>query len=134
ELQAFPSLYALETLLADAWGEVLSPLPGLGGPWSCFCSVDRAWNVELMRKVVVDDCDPQEVALVDFEPERQKTWPDFVATKQLFGVNAVCVTKLVKEGRRLYRSSGGVRIPVRRLYNRMVFDELEAKKVPVPFA
>jgi len=133
ELQAFPSLYALETLEADAWNHVLSPLPGLECDWTCFVQGSRTENVEWVRRIIVGDNEPEEVVLVDHEPERQKTSPDFVATKRLFDVNSICVTKLIKEGRRLYRDSGGRRIPVRRIYNRMVFDELAVKGIEPPF-
>ncbi|HTN85484.1 MAG TPA: hypothetical protein VL242_17420, partial [Sorangium sp.] len=66
-------------------------------------------------------------------PERQKTYPDFVATKQLVGVDAVCPTALVREKDRLFRRVGGRLVQVRRLYNRVVFDELESKRVELPF-
>jgi len=134
ELQAFPSLYALESVMADAWSGVLSPHPGLEGPWTCFFEGSRERNLDLVRKIILDGNDPEEVAMVDFEPERQKTYPDFAATKRLFGVNAVCVTRLIREGQKLYRDSGGRKIPVKRIYNRMVFDELEVKGVKPPFA
>ncbi len=133
ELQAFPSLYALETFEADAWNAALSGLEGLEGPWTCFCAGGKAENIEWIRKSIVGDVDPEEVVLVDYEPERQKTYPDFVATKRLFDVNSICITKIIKEGRRLYRDSGGRRVPVRRLYNRLVFDELAVKGVEPPF-
>jgi hypothetical protein len=133
ELQAFPSLYALETLFADAWAHVFTTVPGLEGPWTCFYEGTRAENVEVMRKALLDGNDPEEVVLADYEPERQKTLPDFVATKKLFDVNTVCVTKLFKEGNRLYRDSGGRKVPVKRIYNRMVFDELAVKGVEMPF-
>ncbi|HWL87248.1 MAG TPA: hypothetical protein VNO21_15690 [Polyangiaceae bacterium] len=133
ELQAFPSLYALETFEADAWNHVLSPLPGLREDWTCFCEGGRAENIDWIRRSIVGDDDPEEVVLVDFEPERQKTYPDFVATKRLFDVNSICITKLIKEGRQLYRDSGGRRVPVKRLYNRLVFDELAVKGVEPPF-
>ncbi|WP_394828590.1 hypothetical protein [Pendulispora albinea] len=133
ELQAFPSLYALETLEAEAWNHVLSPLPGLERDWTCFVQGDWRENIERIRRMIVADYPPEEVVLVDHEPEKQKTSPDFVATKRLFDVNSICVTKLIKEGRRLYRESGGRKIPVRRLYNRLVFDELAVKGVEPPF-
>lgn len=129
ELQAFPSLYALETLMADAWAEVTEE-PRL----HCFFETTREESIEWMRRVVVGDEDPFEVALVDYKPEEQKTLPDFRATHRLFGVSSVCVTQLVREGNKLFRQSGGRKIPVRRIYNRMVFDELDAKRVPLPFA
>lgn len=134
ELQAFPSLYALETVEADAWNQVLGKLPGLEGEWTCFFSEDRAEGVRRMRDCIVGDADPAEVALVDYEPDKQKTSPDFVATKKLFDVDTVCVTDLEKEGRRLFRNKDGKRVRVARVYNRLVFDELENKGVTMPFS
>jgi hypothetical protein len=133
ELQAFPSLYALETLEGDAWNEVLQSVPALRGDWSCFFDPDRAKNIETMRSCILGGCDPADVVLVDFEPHNQKTAPDFAATKLLFDVDSVCVTDLVVEGKRVFRLRDGKKQQVRRIYNRMVFDELEVKKVPVPF-
>lgn len=136
ELQAFPSLYALETLMADAWVETLDGLPGFEdarAKLGCFVETSRAESVAWMKQVVVGDADPFETVLVDYRPEAQKTLPDFVATHRLFGVSPVCVTKLVRRGRSLFRESGGRLVPVKRIYNRLVFDELEAKKVELPF-
>ena len=89
---------------------------------------------KVLRDAIVADYDPNEVVLVDIEPEKQKTAPDFYATRNAFGVDPVCVTKLEVEGRKLFRRKDGKRVQVKRIYNRMVFDELEVKKVPVPFA
>jgi hypothetical protein len=133
ELQAFPSLYALESVEAEMWGEALNRVPELRRDWTCFFR-GRDKAMSLMRRCIVGDEDPVEVALVDYKPEQQKTSPDFTATKVLFGVDSVCVTDLVKEGSKLYRYKDGQRIQVKRIYNRMVFDELENKNVPVPFS
>lgn len=134
ELQAFPSLYAFETLLTDAWNEVLDGVPGLRGTFTCMFDEDRAASVARVGRAILGGEDPREVVLVDFAPVDQKTAPDFAATKKLFGVDAVCVTDLVKDGRTLYRDVDGKRVRVKRIYNRMVFDELEVKRVRVPFA
>jgi len=133
ELQAFPSLYALMSMMAEAWGRALNEVPELRADWTCFIHQDRAQAMELMRRTIVGDCDPESVVLVDFEPENQKTSPDFWATQKMFGVDPVCVTKLVKRGRRLFRDKGGKEVPVHRIYNRMVFDELDVKGVKPPF-
>jgi hypothetical protein len=133
ELQAFPSLYALMVLFADAWKAELNELPGLAGDWTCLLTPTREAGIELMRQTIVADCDPSEVVLVDLEPEQQKTSSDFVATRKLFGVESCCVTKLKVDGKKLYRERDGKRVPVKRIYNRMVFDELEVKKAAVPF-
>jgi len=133
ELQAFPSLYALMSFMAEAWADTLNTVPELKGPYGWSIHMDRSQALELMRRTIVGGCRPEEVVLVDYEPEKQKTSPDFVATRQLFGVDAVCVTKLVKKGRQLFREKDGRLVQVKRIYNRMVFDELEVKKVKVPF-
>ncbi len=134
ELQAFPSLYALESVEARAWCAAIGErTPALRRDWTCFFRSEPQ-AMSLMRASILGGEDPVEVALVDFKPETQKTSPDFAATKVLFDVDSVCVTDLIKDGKRLYRVKAGKRIRVKRIYNRMVFDELEVKKVPVPFS
>lgn len=131
ELQAFPSLYAMETIEADAWNAVLGDE---STTWTCFFSEDRAASVELMRRCILGRSSPRETVLVDFQPHTQKTVPDFVATKRLFDVDSVCITDIEKDGNKLYRRIDGKRVPIERIYNRLVFDELEVKNVPMPFS
>jgi hypothetical protein len=133
ELQAFPSGHAMMTFFARAWHEAMADAPGLQRDWTCFLDMSEARGLELMRKMVLGDVPPENVALVDFEPENQKTSPDFVATEKLFGVQAECATRLIREGRALYRKVNGKRVKVERIYNRMVFDELEVKGYRLPF-
>ncbi len=134
ELQAFPSLYALMSYMSDAWGAVMNEIPGLEGDWTCFIGADKQQALETIRRAIVAGHDPAEVVLVDYTPEQQKTAPDFRATQKLFGVDPVCVTDLQVKGRNVFRKAAdGRTIPVKRIYNRMVFDELEVKNVVVPF-
>ena len=127
ELQGFPSGYAMMSFMADAWSEQLRELPGLEGEWTCFANRSPEEGLALMRRTILGGEAPEHTVLVDFEPALQKTLPDFTATERLFGVEAVCATQLIKEGRKLFREKDGKKIPVRRIYNRMVFDELEQK-------
>jgi hypothetical protein len=135
ELQGFPSLSAFEVLQSDAWSAALGEVPGLPrGAWSpYFSGLDRAGFVELLRRTVVGGEDPAEVVLLDLEPEKQKTGIDFAATRALLGVESVDPSELVKEGRRLFRTAGGRRVPVKRIYNRIVFDELIRTGARLPF-
>jgi hypothetical protein len=119
---------------ARVWTDVLQSVPEMEGPWSC-CVLPDARAIRLLGDTILGGENPESVVLVDFEPGQQKTRPDFVATRQLFGVDSVCPTELVKEGRRLFRQmAGGRKVQVRRIYNRMVFDELEKKSYQLPFA
>jgi hypothetical protein len=130
ELQGFPSLTSLQVIQRDAWKDALAQLDGLDLAWSCWYSgYDRESFIDLARRTIVGLHDPAEVILMDIDPPRQKTWPDFAATKLLFGVDPVDPTTLTKRGRKLYRGN----TEVKRIYNRVVFDELIAKGIELPF-
>jgi hypothetical protein len=136
ELQGFPSLTAFQVIQRDLWTEVLSSMPGLNKDWSCwFSGLDRSRFLELARRCIVGRHDPRNVILMDIEPESQKTLPDFNATKKLFDVDAVCPTTLIRRGRKLLRKVQGSVEPVeiRRIHNRVVFDELMQKRLRLPF-
>jgi hypothetical protein len=134
ELQAFPSLYALMVVQSDVMAEALAPIPGLDRRYSIFFSgLDRERFVARFRHALLAGEAPEHVVLLDLDPPAQKTYPDFVATRMLTGVEAVCPTALVRDGRRLFRKVDGHLVPVRRIYNRVVFDELEQKGVALPF-
>lgn len=131
ELQGFPSLTSLQIAQRDVWKDTLAQMDGLDLAWSCwFSGYDHESFIDLARRTIAGMHDPAEVILMDIDPPRQKTFPDFAATKILFGVDAVDPATLVKRGRRLFRSDG---TPVRRIYNRVVFDELIAKGIELPF-
>jgi hypothetical protein len=72
------------------------------------------------------------------DPAAQKTWPDFAATKRFFGIEPVSAMHVIKRGNKLFRGApghgGGKEIPIKRIYNRLVFDELEVKKITLPFS
>ena len=130
ELQGFPSLTGLQVMQRDAWKDTLAKMDGLDAAWSCwFSGYDRESFIDLARRTICGLYDPAEVILMDIDPPRQKTAPDFNATKLLFGVDAVDPTTLTKRGRRLYRGE----TQVKRIYNRIVFDELIAKRISLPF-
>lgn len=131
ELQGFPSLTALQVVKRDVYSEMMQSTPGLDRWWSCwFSGFDRDGFLDLARRTIVGKQDPREVILMDIDPPRQKTYPDFAATKLLFDVDAVDPTTLLKRGKKLFRADG---TPVKRIYNRIVFDELIQKKIQLPF-
>src|SRR5271165_7376649 len=132
ELQAFPSLYAYQPVLAQAYIDVFGLDPALryflGG-------LDSAGYQRLLRDAIVAGHDPANVVLMEVHPEEQKTRPDFLLTEKLLGIRTVCITKIRKQGRRLFYSSeeGGTLIPIERIYNRTIVDELERKGIKPPF-
>jgi hypothetical protein len=65
------------------------------------------------------------VILLEIYPEKQKTRIDFSITRDLLGIEPVCLTKIQKEGRQLFYEKDGQRHRIHRIYNRLIFDELE---------
>src|ERR1700678_1116415 len=130
ELQAFPSLYAYQPVLAQAYIDVF----GLDRNLGYFLSgLNSASYKQLLHDAIVAGHDPANVVLLEVHPEEQKTRPDFLLTEKLLGIRTVCITKIQKQGRQLFYEENGKRVPIERIYNRTIVDELERKGVKLPF-
>jgi len=130
ELQAFPSLYAYQPVLAQAYIDVF----GLDAKLRYFLNgLDSPSYQRLLRDAIVAGHDPAHVVLMEVHPEQQKTRPDFLLTEKLLGIRTVCITKIRKRGRRLFYEEAGQEVPIKRIYNRAIVDELERKGVSLPF-
>lgn len=135
ELQAFPSLYAYTCVQSRIWRQLLAEVPGIDPSLtSYFGGLDEAGYLALLREVLVGDEDPQHVVLLDIDPPTQKTLPDFIGTQGLLGIEPLCVSALQVEGRSLFRLRHGQRVPVRRIYNRVVFDEFMQRRPAMSFS
>ena len=130
ELQAFPSLYAYQPVLARTFLDVYGLDPGLRYLLS---GLDSASYLALLRKAIVGSHDPGNVILMEIDPLHQKTLPDFLLTEKLLGIKTVDIRAIKKQGNRLYWDSDGQQIPIRRIYNRAIVDELERKGVQLAF-
>ena len=89
----------------------------------------RKSYLQLLKKIIVGNHDPENVILLEIKPHEQKTRIDFYCTKDYLKIPIVCLTDLIKEGRQLFYKKDGKKIEVKRIYNRIIFDELsQAKK------
>jgi hypothetical protein len=131
EIQGFPSLYAYQLAVMQSYIESYSLDPGLR---FLLDFPDAQAYCRALRQAIVGDHDPENVVLLEIDPWEQKTLPDFIATEKLLGVRPVCITQVRKEGRRLSYEGGGRRVPIHRIYNRVIADELVRKKVSLPFS
>jgi hypothetical protein len=130
ELQAFPSLYAYQGPLADAYIDVYGLDPRLKYLLS---GLETSSYRELLRRAIVGSHDPENVILMEIDPQHQKTLPDFLLTEKMLGVRTVDIVDIRKDGSRLYYERDGKRVPIRRIYNRAIVDELERKNVTLSF-
>jgi hypothetical protein len=135
ELQAFPSLYAYQPVLAQAHIGVygLERFSGNAGLNYLLSGLDPVSYRSLLRRAIVADHDPENVILMEIHPEQQKTLPDFLLTETMLGIRTVDITGIRREGHRLYYERDGKRVPIRRIYNRAIVDELERKGVTLAF-
>ena len=130
ELQAFPSLYAYQPVLAQAYINVFE----LAAKLRYFLSgLDSTSYNQLLKDAIVAGHNPANVVLMEVHPEEQKTRPDFLLTEKLLGIRTVCITKIRKQGHHLFYEEQGKQIPIERIYNRTIVDELERKGVTPPF-
>jgi len=129
ELQGFPSLYGFQIVLTQAFQRAfhLSDLEFLLNG----LTVEN--YVALLKQALLHGHDPENVILLEIQPEQQKTACDFVCTERFTGVKAVCITALKKRGRKLFYRRNGKEIPIHRIYNRVIVDEFVKKGIAIDF-
>jgi hypothetical protein len=132
ELQAFPSLYAFQFGLLDC---VRKAFPSIPPNWtSAFGGLRDEDYLALLRRTIIADAKPENVILLEIEPEKQKTRIDFAATERLLGVQPVSLTDVKQRGRELFYQRGDHEVRIERIYNRVIFDELERRPdLDLPF-
>lgn len=79
------------------------------------------------------DHDPENVVLLEIDPEEQKTVPDFRVTEDWLKIATVNIRDVVKRGKKLYYSKAGKSVRIERIYNRTIVDELERKQISLSF-
>ena len=121
EMQGFPTLFAYEVVIDDVFRnhfEVPANYSAyLGGH-------DKASYIKHFNEIVLGDHNPENVILLEIFPHQQKTKIDFYCTEDFTGIKAVCLTELIKEGKKLYYLNDGKKTEVKRIYNRLIFDDL----------
>lgn len=125
EMQGFPTLFGFQVLYPDVLRKHFR-IPEnytqyLGG-------YTRETYLQDLRQLLLGNHAPEEVILLEIRPEEQKTRIDFYCTEDYTGIRAVCITSLIQEGRELYYLNNGVKTRIKRIYNRVIFDDLHAQK------
>jgi len=122
ELQGFPSLYGFQSVLGDTFKEVF----GMPDNWSIYFSgLDKESYTDLLRRTISGPCQPDEVVLMDVNAQKQKTAVDFYITQNMIGTPVVSLNDLRQDGDKLYYEINGEKKLIKRIYNRLIFDEIE---------
>lgn len=124
EIQGFPSLYCFQAGLGNAYRNNFDIPADMS---TFFNGYDQQSYIQLLKEVIVGDAAPENVVLLEIEPEKQGTNIDFYATSKYLGIKVLDLQDLHQSGRDLYYLDGGKKVPVQRIYNRVIFDELEKR-------
>jgi SSS family transporter len=130
ELQGFPTLYAFQWLL-DLKIREFFDIPQSLTPY--FSGHSSESYLKHFKELLLGDAAPENVVLLEVQPHTQKTRIDFYCTEELTGVRTVCLTEVIKRNKKLYYKQNGTEIPIERIYNRVVFDELYKKQIEFGF-
>ncbi|MBL0359347.1 MAG: hypothetical protein IPP72_21900 [Chitinophagaceae bacterium] len=125
EMQGFPTLFAFQAYHTKFTRE-FAQLPATHDAY--LNNYNEASYLQLLKEIIVDDENPENVILLEIYPEQQKTRIDFYCTETVLGIKTVCLTKLIAEGNKLYYENNGKKVQVRRIYNRLIFDDLHQQK------
>jgi hypothetical protein len=134
EIQGFPSVYFFQYMVADAYREVFDLPPSLTSFFHP--GMGPAGYKKMMQDIIVGDEAPEHCVLLEIEPRKQTTYIDMAATSAELGIPVLCVTEVKKQGRLLYYTdSTGRDVVIRRIYNRVIFDELfQRSDLPLAFS
>jgi hypothetical protein len=125
EMQGFPTLFGFQVY----YPEVLRRHFEIPENFSQYLGgYTKETYLDDLRSIVLGTHQPEEVILLEIKPQEQKTRIDFYCTQTYLGIQPVCITELEQEGKTLYYTKEGKRIRVKRIYNRVIFDDLNAQK------
>jgi hypothetical protein len=125
EVQGFPSLYNYQ---AHLYEKFVNQYPFLSELTPFFNGISSKEYLKIIDDVICNNHPKENVILLEIEPEKQNTKIDFDYCKKDIGIAIVCITKLIKKDRRLfYKNENNEEILVKRIYNRVIFDELDLR-------
>lgn len=121
ELQGFPTLFAFQHYLIGKYkkhGSIDSKL-------SPFFNRLNGFNyLHEIEKVIKGETSKNTI-LLEAYPEKQRTRIDFKLSQTYWGLDVVCLSKIFKEDNHLYYHKGDEKIRIDRIYNRIIFDEID---------
>jgi hypothetical protein len=125
EMQGFPTLFGFQVMYPELLRDYFS-IPDnythyLGG-------YTKESYISALKEVILGNHAAQNVILLEIKPHEQKTKIDFYCTTDYLGIKPVCITDLMLEGKKLYYQLNGVKTEIKRIYNRVIFDDLKAQK------
>jgi len=122
EMQGFPTLFAYQVLHP----EITRKHFDIPENFDCYLNgFEKESYIQLLKEIIVKDEKPENVILLEIFPHQQKTRIDFYCTEDYVGIKTVCLTELIQEGNKLFYLNNGIKTAIKRIYNRIIFDDLQ---------
>ena len=125
EMQGFPTLFGFQVYYPDLLRHYF-PVPDNYSQY--LNGLNHESYLQQLKEVIVGDLPVENVVLLEIKPHEQKTKIDFYCTRDYLGIEPVCITELIQEGKKLYYLKDGKKTQIKRIYNRVIFDDLQAQK------
>lgn len=125
EMQGFPTLFGFQVYHSQLTAEYAA-LPASYSPY--LNGYNKETYTQLLKEIIVGNLNPENVILLEIFPEQQKTRIDFYCTETLLGIKTVCLTKVKADGKNLYYENAGIKTAIKRIYNRVIFDDLQKQE------
>ena len=128
EMQGFPTLFAYEVYVDNVTRKHFD----IPENYSAYLSdLDEDSYLQLLKEIIVANHAPENVILLEILPHQQKTRIDFYCTQDYLNIPIVCLTELIQEGKKLYYKKEDRKIEVKRIYNRIIFDDLQQQSAEI---
>jgi hypothetical protein len=125
EMQGFPTLFAFQVYYPEVINRNFN-IPVNFDPY--LNGYNKSSYIQLLKEIILGNHQPENVILLEINPHEQKTRIDFYCTQDYLDIPIVSLTSLIKEGKKLYYFDKERKIEVKRIYNRVIFDELHQQK------
>ena len=125
EMQGFPTLFGFQAY----YPKILEKHFHIPENFSNYLNgYDESSYLQFLKEIILNGHDPANVILLELKPYEQKTRIDFYCTQNYLKIPIVCLTDLIQDGKKLYYKKDGKKIEIKRIYNRIIFDELSQIK------
>lgn len=123
EMQGFPTLFGFQVY----YPEVLEKHFEIPKNYTHYLNeYNKESYIHMLKKLLLGNHNVENVILLEIKPHQQKTRIDFYCTRDYTGIKPVCITELFAEGNDLFYMNEGEKTAVKRIYNRIIFDELKS--------
>ena len=130
EMQGFPSLFGFQAEHTELCYEYSNYPEGFSAYLNGY---EKDTYLRDLKEILIGPHKPEEVVLLEINPEIQKTRIDFYVTQHQTGLHILNLSDMKADGRQLYYEKDGKKYPIKRIYNRVIFDDLNHQAQPVEF-